>query len=361
MAGDPAALTGQPAPAAAHRQYMAEQEQKRERDNGVTDGTRTRFAKHDRTAAGVGLTARPFASWEPTQVDEKLAVFYGEVYKLRVEMWRNQEYLHKWAMFQKNPDAFRYERYKYTEERAAKAQAEVDDLNEQIETIRDRDIAPYEAEFEARGRWNRFFLVTSSNGGHVHKSMSCSTCTYKTRFIWLTDESGSSEEELVGKAGDGACTVCFPSAPVADPKHPRPNPFEDPEVKAAREQRAAEKAARDAAKAAKGLTTPLGEPLVGKWGAYKTERAAEIDAVQYLVDAAWYDSEYVEEGTLDISARVLVAIAFKRGVPVEEVHAEWVKKATAKAKRDRMNFRQIARLEKVLADFPARVEKLAQS
>jgi hypothetical protein len=336
-------------------------DKKRERDNGVTGKTRTRFTEHDRSTADVGLDARPYADLEPPQVDEKLAVYSGEVYKLRVQVWERQDYLTKWARFQTNPEAFRYERYKYTQERADKYEAEVEVLNEQIAVIQERDIKPLADEFAARGGWNRFFLVASSNGGHVHRSQSCSTCNVRTRFIWLTDESGKSEEEIVELAGDGACTVCYPSAPVADPKHPRPNPFEDPEVKAAREQRAAEKAARDAAKAAKGITTPLGEPLVGKWGAYKTERAAEIDAIQYLTDAAWYDSGRDSDENLEIAARIQVAIAFKRGVPVAEVQADWEKKAKAKAKRDQMNFRQVDRLEKILASFPAQVEKLAQS
>lgn len=72
---------------------------------------------------------------------------------------------------------------------------------------------PLEAEF-ARGRWSRFFVVTSS-AGHVHSSMGCSTCRVSTRFGWLPELSGRSEGDVVAELGPALCSVCFPSAPVA--------------------------------------------------------------------------------------------------------------------------------------------------
>jgi hypothetical protein len=61
--------------------------------------------------------------------------------------------------------------------------------------------------------WSRFFLVTSSTG-HVHSSMSCSTCRPTTTFGWLPELSGKTEQLAVEQLGPTLCSVCFPSAPV---------------------------------------------------------------------------------------------------------------------------------------------------
>jgi hypothetical protein len=68
--------------------------------------------------------------------------------------------------------------------------------------------------FRAAGGWSRFFLV---QGGHIHSSMSCSTCNNgeaMTSFGWLPALSGLTEAEAVAEHGAILCTVCFPSAPV---------------------------------------------------------------------------------------------------------------------------------------------------
>jgi len=75
----------------------------------------------------------------------------------------------------------------------------------------------YDVEFRRRGGWSRFFLVEGSDG-HVHSSMRCSTCNRMgrpTRFGWLTELSGLSEEDAVKAYGRILCSVCFPSAPVS--------------------------------------------------------------------------------------------------------------------------------------------------
>ena len=61
--------------------------------------------------------------------------------------------------------------------------------------------------------WSRFFLVTSS-AGHVHSSMSCSTCRPTTTYGWLPELSDTSEADAVGELGPTLCSVCFPSAPT---------------------------------------------------------------------------------------------------------------------------------------------------
>lgn len=65
----------------------------------------------------------------------------------------------------------------------------------------------------AEHHWSRFFLVTSS-AGHIHSSMSCSTCRPTTTYGWLPELSGHTEAEAVEAHGPALCSVCFASAPV---------------------------------------------------------------------------------------------------------------------------------------------------
>lgn len=106
------------------------------------------------------------------------------------------------------------------------------------------------------GRWTRTFIVP---GGHVHSSMNCHTCFPTTAFYWVTDYSGVDEAEIVENAGDRACTICFPTAPVD-----RPTTMYTPAEKAAKADAAARadaKIAREAKRIAK-APTASGDPLV---------------------------------------------------------------------------------------------------
>ena len=62
-------------------------------------------------------------------------------------------------------------------------------------------------------QWSRFFLVNNTNG-HIHSSMSCSTCNWRTSFSWLPTLSGLTEKDAVDAHGCILCSVCFPSAPT---------------------------------------------------------------------------------------------------------------------------------------------------
>lgn len=151
------------------------------------------------------------------------------------------------------------------------------------------DMQPLDEEYERRGRWNRAFLVTNAQG-HVHKSMHCSTTYPTTQYHWVTEFSDHSEEEIVAAAGERACTVCYPSAPVGV-KGTRMFTPDEQEKQRAREEREAKKAAREAAKitftlwhqrmiagghSANGWTPPeYGD--VEKEVTYKTARALQND------------------------------------------------------------------------------------
>lgn len=121
------------------------------------------------------------------------------------------------------------------------------------------EAAPLEA-IAAAGNWTRFVLVP---GGHLHKGFGCSTLRWTTQTGLMPEYSGADEVEIVELAGEAACTVCFPSAPVAK-KSMLPIHVAEREARA---QEAAEKAAkREAAKAA--------EIVVGR-KVYKSQRGAE--------------------------------------------------------------------------------------
>jgi hypothetical protein len=218
--------------------------------------------------------------------------------------------------------------------------------------------APLEARY-ADERWTRYYLVTNT-GGHVHKSTHCDTCFATTRYAWLTEQSGMTPEALVDLAGEAACTVCFPWAPVDTLN--RPTRLEAPERKAAREAREAEKAERLAKKVAKGLTTDGSEFQVA-WYAddYRYQRPAPgAPAERRLVHDAkhtetfkteraatqWYVAQHADNTTWERPAADLqvkrpafdaieAAVAAKHGQTVEQVRADLQRKIDAKVKRDR--------------------------
>lgn len=73
--------------------------------------------------------------------------------------------------------------------------------------------APLRDEFDRRGGWQRYYLVTNGTG-HVHRGTRCSTCFITTQYAWQTDVSGGTDEDVIEAYGHRACTVCFPAAPL---------------------------------------------------------------------------------------------------------------------------------------------------
>lgn len=127
-----------------------------------------------------------------------------------------------------------------------------------LDAIRD-EIRDLDAIAQA-GRWSRFVLVP---GGHLHRGFYCPTLHSTTVTGLMPEYSGADEAEIVDLAGEVACTVCFPSAPVDRPTR-IPSLVAERE---AREAAAAEKAAKKAAAQAAQI-------VVGR-EVYKTQRAAE--------------------------------------------------------------------------------------
>lgn len=197
--------------------------------------------------------------------------------------------------------------------------------------------------------WERYFLVTNA-GGHVHSSTRCSTCRWTTEFMWLTELSGKSNEELVEMAGERACTVCFPEAPVDVTKRPSYLKY-DVEAREAKAVRDAEKAAKLVDKMAKALLPDGSElKLVARYGeaknsyvsAYaKTLVSARNEALRNLAYSyethEGVDAEHTEHlKALRAAYRVVgvgfvKAIAEKTGQDHEALLAEFETKAKKKA------------------------------
>lgn len=326
------------------------------------------FAPHSRTEDAISLVGRPYSAMAVNDIDAELSGYYDKLYPVTRRIHSNLELIRDMEAWIQNPRPSDYGAWRYKD-----PETQIDKAREQIlvdqaaaEKIRDEEIKPIDDEFEARGGWTRFFLVTGNTGGHVHRSMSCSTCFATTQFVWLYNESGKNEDEIVERAGDGACTVCYPSAPVADRNNPRPNPFEDPAVTEKRRVREEEKAVRDATKLAKGIFTETGETLreapdLNPDGSVryrgrevKTERGAELRAVDLLTSALWSAEHAKTNGRDQIDpnsehaksiarrraqedetvAIITEALARKRGQTVEEIKQLITDKAAAKFKRE---------------------------
>ena len=136
---------------------------------------------------------------------------------------RSSAALSEWAHLRMRADgALRH--LDYLEERAAKyperahLQMEVDEYRPQFLAAAEAARIAYAAwrviEDNEYTGWSRFYLVRASNG-HIHSSMSCTTCFPTTEYGWLVDVSGLTEAEAVAAHGERLCTICYPSAPSA--------------------------------------------------------------------------------------------------------------------------------------------------
>lgn len=310
------------------------------------------------------------AALTPVAVDTELADHYKQLRPLQVRLQEATDYLTDERVYREHMAAhpestrYRFDRWKYkdADTKVPRIKASAEQLRAQIAAYRTENIDPLEAEYERRGRWSRFFLVTSSGGGHVHSSMSCSTCRPQTQFVWLVEEAGKNEDEIIDRAGDGACTACFPHAPVADRNRPRPNPFEDPEVKAAREARAEEKRLRDADRIAKGLFNATGEPVTDHESRpLKTERSAETYVLREMEYIGWYNRPIADTNAqLESMADIQVALIQKRGVEPSVIRDSWTKKIADKVKRDRMSEEQHAHMKAALEAVNRLVDERAE-
>lgn len=198
---------------------------------------------------------------------------------------------------------------------------------------------PFHQEFERRGGWSRAFLVSNSNG-HVHSSMNCSSCFPTTRYEWVTDFSGKNEDEIIEAAGERACTVCFPNAPVATLNKPTQMFTKEERDKAARKDAREQAALAKKQKQIAAALTPDGSPFTTEFTdwyghaskeSFKTERTATTWVIDGMIRSKLYP--HTDQSAKEARDRVVSAIAEKHGRSFDEVEAELVKKAEAKSKR----------------------------
>ncbi|QGJ93484.1 hypothetical protein SEA_MUFASA8_35 [Arthrobacter phage Mufasa8] len=175
--------------------------------------------------------------------------------------------------------------------------------------------------------WTRYIYVPN---GHVHAGTYCSTLRPTTQIMRLAEYSGSTREQLVEAAGEVACTVCFPDAPVNKPTTIGVYVKE-------REEREAEAAAKAEAKAAADA-----QKIAFAGGTFKTLRAAE-NAISWEMET--FVSRSYQEGVDEAHTQHLRNLAAEDRATIETiadaiitVHPEWdragvlAKKFDAKAK-----------------------------
>lgn len=292
------------------------------------------------SAVDKGIKANPLAKLSPDKIDGVLAELYYQRFGLEVEVAgynkmiaRNNKLLQNNRLSTHYRESLVKSQDKYDQE-IVRLKGEIAGFYEE------EDI--YEAEYHRRGRWTRAFLVHNGNG-HVHKSRSCSTLRPTTSLLWVTSYSGKNESEVIEDAGESACTVCYPNAPV-DTRN-RPSKITDPNVKAindektkAREERERVKNEKAAKLALTSIFTPHGEKLYTQSAGYiKSSRTAEIEAVNHQEDIIANDN-----GTRVIPntammpiyradyQTLLEALAHKKGVSIEEEDAYLKNKAQIK-------------------------------
>jgi hypothetical protein len=260
-----------------------------------------------------GMSIADTATATPAQIDAELAELYTA--KARAQ-GAKENALRILASIAE--DKIGYRSYQ-----AADYQARVEAANAEIAQIREA-AAPLEAEYVARGRWTRAYLVDNSNG-HVHNTTGCGTCFPTTTFAWMTEYSGKDEAEIVEAAGERACTVCYPSAPVEALARPT-RMFTKDEI-AAQERREAL-----AAKKAQAAKDAVIDPATGKV-LYKTERGATNAVATELDSAIWYGPTHpMYNEWIALLDRVSIALGARQNREAAEVRAELVAKAEKKAK-----------------------------
>jgi hypothetical protein len=269
----------------------------------------------------------------PVEIDTALAEVYSRITVVQRQVDRTRDLVEYYGR-KSNIEASVWDVSRY------------DAAIERLENLRDelhrtyREAVPFNTEFDRRGGWTRAFLVID---GHVHSSMNCGSCYPTTQYAWLPEVSGQDEAEIVDAAGEGACTVCYPSAPVDVLS--KPQRLWTAAQREERSARDAEKVARLAKKAAAGLTAD-GSPLNLRWAKgydgrkeLKTARAAELWLVEQMTITQTADlkgkaNAYDTPAPQDMITQVLELLAAKAGTDVETVRAPLAAKAAKKAAKN---------------------------
>jgi hypothetical protein len=213
-------------------------------------------------------------------------------------------------------------------------------------------------EYKRCGGWDRVYAVNNSNG-HFHRTRACSTTYSTTPWVWMTQLSGLTDEEVVAKTGKMTCLVCFGSQREEIEKGREATVFTPAQQKSREEQAAAaaQRSEKQAKAAANAITNPDGTPLMtGDNSVIKTLRTAWIEAVSelewaeisehYIATAKEEDlgekfANFVASnlrlirGHYEVTLNIAQAIAHKENRPLANVMNEIVAKADKKIRRNR--------------------------
>lgn len=315
-------------------------------------------------------SAAALMKMSPTEVDDLFADVYdeeGRLYGLRAAACErvfdaagarkdyNRSRWGTWNMtFAEALETVRAKAGESPEGSAGRALAGLTKIDQDLQALADGPESTLIRVYEMRGSWRRAYLVTD---GHVHKTRQCSSCNNgieRTKFSWMTQYSGMSEEEIVKAAGERACTICYPSAPVARGEIPPASVMFTPEEisrSEARELAAQKKKERAAAKEAKSILDVDGSVLqVYNWTHKAHQRrdrrtGALIDVPEQIVydkietlaaAKLWLTDEYenagLNAGHRDIG-KVVAAVAAKEGKSAETVTAEALVRVANRKKR----------------------------
>jgi hypothetical protein len=313
------------------------------RGAGAPSGGQFASRSSSQPVGSLADAAPDLCSQDPTSIDEQLYELYNQLFQIEAA---SSNHARRISAYRKRIDRDGHRPYRVAdyERFIEQKQAHVDRLTAESSTVRAL-MSPFEAEYHRRGGWTRAFLVS---GGHLHNTMDCSTCNrmgQMTRFAWMTQFSGSGEQEMVEAAGDRCCTVCFPSAPVNVLSRPSTLLTPDEEAAAlARVAREEERTRKAAEKAAKAITNPDGSELrePRKYGqVVRTLVTAERELTDALLLAIVDDTPELSHWNREAAAvkvewaNILVtAIATKKGISEADVRAAALVKAQAKFKRE---------------------------
>lgn len=190
----------------------------------------------------------------------------------------------QWTEFYRESDsADRYAKYAETNDAYA---AKADDHRAKATAILEGPIATLDAEFDRRGGWTRAYLVVNNGSGHVHSSTRCSTTYITTRFCWMVDYADKTPAEIIDAAGERACTICYPDAPV----NAKGTRMFTPDELTAQRNREARDAKRVAAETAKITVTWTDETRAGRIGQreFKTLRGLTNELSSIISSLVWY-------------------------------------------------------------------------
>lgn len=167
----------------------------------------------------------------------------------------------------------------YTPNQGVSYQTELAKVNRAIAEL-DTTIAALTSVFNVYN-WNRAFIVP---GGHVHSSMDCHTLHPTTKIMVIPECSALTAAEVVELAGERACTICYPDAPVEVLRRPTKLFTKDEQTEREfKEMQQRERQAKEVAKNDRKVTAIVG----GRDKTFASIRTALIEAKQTYENAIY--------------------------------------------------------------------------